>query len=41
LLALIYTYLLFSLWGLEPKVDFSSVAGVADGFSNMGHLLTG
>lgn len=41
LLALIYTYFLVSLWGHEPKVDFSSLAGVASGFSNMGHLLTG
>ena len=41
LLALIYTYLLVSLWGHEPKVDFSTLAGVASGFSYMGHLLTG
>lgn len=41
LLALIYTYFLVSLWGDEPKVDFSSLGGVANGFSNMGHLLTG
>jgi hypothetical protein len=40
-LALIYTYLLVSLWGHETKVDFSSLEGVADGFSYMGHLLTG
>lgn len=41
ILALIYTYFLVSLWGHEPKVDFSTLAGVASGFSNMGHLLTG
>jgi putative flippase GtrA len=41
ILALIYTYLLVSLWGHEPKVDFSTLAGVASGFSDMGHLLTG
>lgn len=41
LLALIYTYLLISLWGHEPKVDFSTLAGVSSGFSFMGHLLTG
>ncbi len=41
ILALIYTYLLVLLWGHEPKVDFSTLAGVASGFSDMGHLLTG
>jgi len=41
ILALIYTYLLVSLWGHEPKVDFSTLEGVASGFSDMGHLLTG
>lgn len=40
-LAVLYIYLLVALWGEEPKVDFSSLAGVANGFSNMGHLLTG
>lgn len=40
-LAIIYTYFLISLWGHEPKVDFSSLEGVANGFLNMGHLLTG
>jgi hypothetical protein len=41
ILALIYTYLLVSLWGHEPKVDFSTLEGIASGFSDMGHLLTG
>lgn len=41
LLALIYAFLLVLLWGQEPKADFSSLSGVASGFSNMGHLLTG
>lgn len=41
ILVLIYTYLLVSLWGHEPKVDFSTLEGVASGFSDMGHLLTG
>jgi len=41
LLAVIYTYFLVTLWGNETKVDFSSLAGVANGFSDMGNLLTG
>ncbi|MBV1914678.1 MAG: DUF4281 domain-containing protein [Pseudomonadales bacterium] len=32
---------LVSLWGLEPELDYSSLSGVSNGFSNMGHLLTG
>jgi len=41
ILALKYTYFLVSLWGHEPKLDFSTLEGVASGFSEMGHLLTG
>ena len=41
LLASIYCYLLVVSWGNEPEVDFSSLAGVAEGFSDSGHLLTG
>jgi hypothetical protein len=41
LLALIYTFFLFSLWGQEPTVSYLSLADVASGFSNEGHLLTG
>lgn len=41
LLALVYTYYLISLWSQEPTIDFSSLAGVASGFSNAGHLLSG
>ena len=40
-LAIIYTTFLISLWGVEPEGNFSSLAGVAAGFSNMGNLLTG
>ncbi|MEH6443815.1 MAG: abscisic acid-deficient protein Aba4 family protein [Oceanospirillaceae bacterium] len=40
-LALIYTNLLVSLWGHEAKVDLSFLEVVADGFSYMGHLLSG
>jgi len=41
LLAIIYTCFLVALWGNETKVDFSSLAGVSHGFSDMGNLLTG
>jgi hypothetical protein len=41
LLALVYTYYLVSLWSQEPTIDFSSLAGVANSFSNDGHLLSG
>lgn len=41
LLALVYTYYLVSLWSQEPTIDFSSLADVANGFSNAGHLLSG
>ncbi|NQZ11715.1 MAG: DUF4281 domain-containing protein [Algicola sp.] len=41
LLAIIYSYFVVSTWGQKPTVDFSSLAGVANGFTNMSHLLTG
>jgi hypothetical protein len=41
LLALIYTFFLFSLWGQQPTVSYLSLADVASGFSNEGHLLAG
>ncbi len=41
LLALFYVVNVLLLWGEKPGVDFSSLQGVANGFTHLGHLLSG
>lgn len=41
ILALFYCGNILFTFGEKPNVDFSSLAGVSHGFSNLNHLLTG